>query len=88
MIFLQRDWHKRFGNASMAIYNVISRENVQRFLSKKNLFNTNNFSLRNLEYKNNHINNFLKQYFGLSQSVLNGTKHSDRCFRRNQSNAE
>lgn len=48
----------------------------------------NNFSLRNLEYKNNDINNFLKQYFGLSQSVLNGTKHSDRCFRRNQSNAE
>lgn len=40
MIFLQREWHKRFGNASMAIYNVISCENVPRFLSKKNLFNT------------------------------------------------
>lgn len=43
MIFLQREWHKRFGNASMAIYNVISSENVQRFLSKKNLFNTRRY---------------------------------------------
>jgi len=40
MILLKGNGLKVVGNASMAIYNVFSSENVQRFLSKNNLFNT------------------------------------------------